>query len=137
MSGSVSMSKERLAEGEAASKDYQEEAARQQAKGEVMAAKQSATIKAAMAADTATEIASGGTIKGRAGNAAGMAAIKESAVEGARSQAMLKPKEERVTGATIANMEDVNRNMQANPRMIRLADLAMARKCKVMGEGAQ
>jgi hypothetical protein len=62
-----------------------------------------------------------------------MAATRENVVEGARSQAILKPKAERVMGATLANMDDVNRNMEGNPRLARLGNLAMAKQCRLMG----
>jgi hypothetical protein len=126
----VGVSDQHRAQGEAAKQEFQATAAKQRAEATALAAKESAEVSAAAAADTATELATGGLVRGRATEAVTRKSLDEQKVVGERMAKEMAPKEQAVFGAVINSGGDMNQSMQSNPRFARLMKLAMDKQCR-------
>jgi hypothetical protein len=116
-------------EGTEAATDVQATLARQSREVNKVGMEETAEIRAASAADNATEVATGGLVRGHA-VAATQAA--QDVRNKAMSDRMLKeqlPKEQRMTTATGNVAEDMSKSLTSNPRYARLVQLAGARNC--------
>jgi hypothetical protein len=116
-------------EGNEAATDVQTTLARQSREVQKVGIEETAEIQAASAADTATEAATGGLVRGHAVQATQAAQDKRNQ---AMSERMLKeqlPKEQRMTTATGEVAQDMSNSLASNPRYARLVQLAGERNC--------
>jgi hypothetical protein len=117
-------------EGTEASADVQATLYRQSREVNKIGMEETAQIQAASAADTATEVATGGLVRG---NAVAATQAAQDVRNKAVSERMLKeqlPKEQRMTTATGNVAQDMSQSLTSNPRYARLVQLAGARNCK-------
>ena len=93
-------------------------------------AKDQAGVEAASAADTATELATGGLVRGRALQAVEK---EQTAEHDANNQRVLKeaqPIEKQQVGQMAGFSSDFAQQLQSNPRLARLMQLADSKRCK-------
>jgi hypothetical protein len=93
-------------------------------------AKDQAAVEAASAADTATELATGGLVRGRALQAVEK---EQTAEHDANNQRVLKeaqPIEKQQVGQMAGFSSDFAQQLQSNPRLARLMQLADTKHCK-------
>ena len=93
-------------------------------------AKDQAAVEAASAADTATELATGGLVRGRALQAVEK---EQTAEHDANNQRVLKeaqPIEKQQVGQMAGFSSDFAQQLQSNPRLARLMQLADSKRCK-------
>ena len=117
------VSRENAAEGVAAAEDYKARMAKLQAEAAAASAAQAAVNVGAAAA---------GAVVGNAASGAAMAsqmAMQESI--SAKARAEIDPAVARMQAANAASMGDVTRMLQANPRLGRLMQLAVAKNCPI------
>jgi hypothetical protein len=130
LNGVQGVSQEHRAAGQRATADLQHTIAKQQAEGTALAVKQTAEVNAAAAADAATEVATGGLVRGRATEAVTRKNLEEQKVVGDRMAKEMAPKQQAMFGAVNDSMADMNQSMQSNPRFGRLVQLAMTKQCR-------
>ena len=116
-------------EGTAAATDVQTTLARQQREVNKVGMEETAEMQAASAADNATEIATGGLVRGHAVAATAAAQDVRNKAMGERMTKESVPKEQRMTTATGNVAEDMSKSLTSNPRYARLVQLAGARNC--------
>jgi hypothetical protein len=116
-------------EGNAAATDVQTTLARQSREVQKLGVEETAEIQAAAAADTATEVASGGLVRGHAVAATQAAQDKRNQAVGERMLKEQLPKEQRMTTATGNVAQDMSQSLTSNPRYARLVQLAGERNC--------
>jgi hypothetical protein len=132
MSG-VGVSQQHREQGNRAAGDFQSTMAKQQAEATAIAARESAEVTAAEAADTATEAATGGVVRGRSAYVLQQRLDAENKATGERMAKERAPKQQALMGSVVASGNDMTQSMQSNPRFARLMKLGMDKGCK--GEG--
>jgi hypothetical protein len=128
MSG-VGVSEPHRQQGAKAASELQAENAKQQREIAGIAARQQVELNAAIAADQATEAASGGLAHGRAAVTLQQQQLAENKVTGERMAKEAAPKQQAVMGAVTAGGGDMVSSMQSNPRFGRLIQLAGEKGC--------
>lgn len=93
-------------------------------------AEDQAAVNAASAADTATELATAGLVRGRALDAAEKGVSEHDAAVNAQLVKENSPTQQKLTGQTADLGLDAAAQLQSNPRLARLTQLANARHCK-------
>ena len=93
-------------------------------------AEDQAVVNAASAADTATELATGGLVRGRALSAAEKTVSEHDAAVNAQLVKENSPTQKKLTGQTADLGLDAAAQLQSNPRLARLTQLANAKRCK-------
>lgn len=116
-------------EGNEAATDVQTTLARQSREVQKLGVEETAEIQAAAATDTATEVATGGLVKGHAVQATQAAQDKRNQAVGERMLKEQLPKEQRMTTATGEVAQDMSNSVASNPRYARLVQLAGERNC--------
>jgi hypothetical protein len=119
-----------LAEFKASTQQEQAINAKQQAEGNAVIARQTAEVHAASAVDTATEVATMGLVRGRAGQAVEAKQAAENEAMRKRMAAERHPTDERMTASMTTMVGDVTQQLSANPRLARLMQLANDKHCK-------
>ena len=114
----------------AATEQEQAMNAKQQEEEKVIVAKQTAEYRAAGAADTATELATMGLVRGRATDAVNAKKTVEDAENNKRMLAERHPTDQHVMGAMTTVGVDLGQQLTANPRLARLMQLANDKHCK-------
>lgn len=104
--------------------------AKQTAEATKVMAEEQAKVDAAAASDRAVQLATGGIVQGHAAAAAAEAAQARGRAEGARMAKESAPTDQKMMSTTSDLMGDMSKQLQANPRMARLMQLAQARRCK-------
>jgi hypothetical protein len=102
----------------------------QAAEVQAIGARESATVAAAAAADRATSAATMGIARGHATDAAVAAANAENRATGERMAAERAPLERDVTGSAGRTAADAAQQLDSNPRIARLMQLASDRHCR-------
>ena len=101
--------------------------------GEEVAAKLeaegTATMAAASAADTATELATGGLVRGRAMQAAQKVVDERNAAANAQLVKEQRPTQQKMIRQTSDFSSDFGSQLQSNPRLARLVQLADSKHC--------
>lgn len=101
--------------------------------GEEVAAKLeaegTATMAAASAADTATELATGGLVRGRAMQAAQKVVDERNAAANAQLVKEQRPTQQKMISQTSDFSSDFGSQLQSNPRLARLVQLADSKHC--------
>lgn len=120
----------KLADAQQAARQQRAVMARQQAEAHATAATQQVELNAAIAADKATEAASGGLVQGRAAMATQQAQLAKNKAEGERMLRQSQPAEQHMTSATANLATDAGAQMTANPRLARLIQLANEKHCQ-------
>jgi hypothetical protein len=120
-------------EAGAAANDLQAGIHKEQAALAQRAVAEQAVINAAVASDTATEVATGGMVRPRTATAVEQGIQQRELVEGQQAAERLKPKQTRTTDAVGNEAGDMGQAMTANPRYARLVQLAGERNCKEPG----
>jgi len=117
-------------ENATAAQNMQNRLAKNQTKAHEMWAQEQAAVNAGMAADTATEVATGGLVQGHAAAAAQQAADARNRVEGEKIMKETQPDAQRLTGAVGNTSAEMSQELRSNHRYARLVQLAGARNCK-------
>ncbi len=126
----VGLSEKQQKENAAAAEQHQALLAKQQAEITAIGVAGSAAVTSAAAADAATELATGGIVRGKSAAAAQEAVQATAKVAGERMAAERKPSEQRLSSAVGASTRAMADSMQSNPRFSRLIQLAIAKDCK-------
>ncbi|MDP3174884.1 MAG: hypothetical protein Q8M88_10670 [Phenylobacterium sp.] len=120
----IGVSRDHLAEGQAASADYLAREKRVQAEGAALAARQAAVNTGAAALSLVPGVGAA------ASTAAAASTMAATSAFGQRANAELTPARRRLSSSTAASMGDVTRSMQDNPRFATLARLAQEKNCR-------
>ena len=126
----VGVSVEPRKENAAAIAEHQAILAKQQTQVAAFEVEATAAVNAAAAADTATEIATAGLVRGKAAAATQHAYQARADVMGKQMAEERKPAEQRTEAAVGASAQAMSQSMQSNPRFSRLIQLAIAKNCK-------
>jgi hypothetical protein len=116
-------------QGNTAAGNLQAETAKQQREVSAIAARENAEVQAAMAADRATELSSGGLVKGRAASRVEQRQLEENRKTGERMAKEMAPKQQAALVSVTDSGNDMVQSMQANPRFARLVSLAGSKNC--------
>jgi hypothetical protein len=93
-------------------------------------AEEQAKVDAGVAADRATELATGGLVHTNAASAAAQAAQARARVVGKRQADERRPTEQKMIGGVADLGVDAAKQLTSNPRLARLMQLAQSRGCK-------
>jgi hypothetical protein len=122
--------KTKVAELDATAKEEQKIIKKEEAILAKRQAEAQAAVAAATAADTATEVATAGLVRGRALNAVEKALDAQDKVEKERVIREDLPTTQKMIGQTAGLGADFGQQLQANPRLGRLLQLADSKHCK-------
>jgi hypothetical protein len=122
--------KAKVAESRAASAELQTKMAQQQAEVAVITAKQTTEMEAAMAADQATAVSTGGLVRPQSAMAVQKQHDAENKATGERMAKERAPQEKILTTNTADFAGDAGQQLSSNPRLARLVQLASAKNCK-------
>jgi len=122
--------KAKVAELGSAVKAEQTINAKQQGQAVTTAVAEQAALTAASAADTATEVATGGAVRGRAVVAVTDANAAANKAISAQMLAERHDTDTKLTGSAADMATAATQQLTANPRIARLMQLASARRCK-------
>lgn len=103
---------------------------RQQAEVTATGIKQNAAIQAASATDTAVEVASGGTVRGRSAETLQQSFQAQDKAMGERMNAERRPTEQKMNTQIAGLAANAGSEVKANPRLARLLQLAQMRNCQ-------
>jgi hypothetical protein len=120
----------KVAEAQAATTAYRGKVADVQAEAAVTAARQQAELDAALAADRATTLATGGVVQGRAASKVQQEQMRQNQARNQELQKEMTPMGRRMVDATGNLSGDMGQQLSANPRLARLMKLATDKKCK-------
>lgn len=122
--------KTRVAEAQATTAQEQQLAHKEEINALKMQAKDQAAVNAASAADTATELATGGLVRGRALQATEKVLEEEHRANNERVIKETAPVVQKMNGQTADFGADFASQLQSNPRLARLMQLADNKHCK-------
>jgi hypothetical protein len=122
--------KAKVAEMQATVKTEQTTVLKQQAEVNAIIVKQTAEIQAAANVDRAAEAATMGVVRPNTAGKLAEEFQKENKVTGERMAKERKPTETKMINQTSDMASDMAQQLNANPRMAKLMQLAQARKCK-------
>jgi hypothetical protein len=122
--------KTKVAELDATTKEQQKIIKKEEAILAKRQAEAQAAVAAATAADTATELATGGLVSGHALNAVEKTLDAQDKVEKERVMREDLPTTQKMTSQTAGLGTDFGQQLQANPRLARLMQLADSKHCK-------
>ena len=122
--------KKKVAELDATTKEQQKIIKKEEAILAKRQAEAQAAVAAATAADTATELATGGLVSGHALNAVEKTLDAQDKVEKERVMREDLPTTQKMISQTADLGADFGQQLQANPRLARLMQLADAKHCK-------
>ena len=122
--------KTKVAELDATTKEEQKIIKKEEAILAKRQAEAQAAVAAATAADTATELATGGLVSGHALNAVEKTLDAQDKVEKERVMREDLPTTQKMISQTADLGADFGQQLQANPRLARLMQLADAKHCK-------
>ncbi len=126
----VGLSRAQQEENAAAASEHQAMMAKQQAQAAALGVEATAAVNAASAADRATELATGGVVRGKSAAAVGEAYQARAKAMGEEMAAERKPTQDRLMNAAGTSTEAMAKSMQENPRFSRLVQLAGAKNCR-------
>ncbi|MEZ5533111.1 MAG: hypothetical protein R3E69_12115 [Steroidobacteraceae bacterium] len=119
-----------LAEAQSTMAKEQSMLKRQQAEVTATGIKQNAAIQAASATDTAVEVASGGTVRGRSAETLQQSFQAQDKAMGERMNAERRPTEQKMNTQIAGLAANAGSEVKANPRLARLLQLAQMRNCQ-------
>jgi hypothetical protein len=122
--------KTKVAELDATTKEQQKIIKKEEAILAKRQAEAQTAVAAATAADTATELATGGLVSGHALNAVEKTLDAQDKVEKERVMREDLPTTQKMISQTAGLGADFGQQLQANPRLARLIQLADAKHCK-------
>jgi hypothetical protein len=117
----------------AAGQDLQAEVGKQQREAAAIGARETAEVQAAMAADSATQLATAGLVQGKATRAVEQRQQEENRKTGERMAREMQPKQQAALTSVTGSGNDLVQSMQSNPRFARLISLASSKSCKQPG----
>jgi hypothetical protein len=120
-------------QSEAAGQNLRTEVNKQQREAAAISARENAEIQAAMAADRATELSTGGLVRGKAASTLEQRLQQENQKTGERMATEMQPRQQAAFASVTDSGNDVVQSMQSNPRFARLISLAGNRNCKEPG----
>ena len=126
----IGLSDASRAEGSAAAAQYQAVVASQLAQLHAQGVTGAMATTAAAASDLATQIATGGVVNPHAAEAVQQAALAEGRVQGERMAEERRPAEQRLFNASGNNTGEMAQQLQSNPRLARLVNLAITKGCQ-------
>ena len=122
--------KSKVAAAQATAAQQQALVQREEANMVKQQAKDQAAVEAASAADTATELATGGLVRGRALQAVDKELTAEHDANNQRVLKEAQPIEKQQVGQMAGFSTDFAQQLQSNPRLARLMQLADSKHCK-------